>query len=47
MAPQKKRKKEFGNPSTRRLAREHGVDINEIKGTGEHGRSPKKMSSAM
>lgn len=43
----RKRKRVLATPSTRRLAREHGVDINEIKGTGNMGGSPKKMSSAM
>ena len=43
VAPQKKKKKRvLATPSTRRLAREHGVDINEIKGTGEHGRVTKE-----
>nr|WP_232333961.1 dihydrolipoamide acetyltransferase family protein [Thermoactinomyces intermedius] len=43
VAPQKNKKKRvLATPSTRRLAREHGVDINEIKGTGEHGRVTKE-----
>jgi 2-oxoisovalerate dehydrogenase E2 component (dihydrolipoyl transacylase) len=37
-----KKKRVLATPSTRRLAREHGVDINEIKGTGEHGRVTKE-----
>ena len=38
----KKKKRVLATPSTRRMAREYGVDINEIKGTGEHGRVTKE-----
>ena len=41
--PRKEEKKRvLATPSTRRVAREYGIDITEIEGTGEHGRVTKE-----
>ncbi|MFP6683931.1 MAG: dihydrolipoamide acetyltransferase family protein [Polyangiaceae bacterium] len=37
-APTPERASQLSSPSTRKLAREEGVDINDVQGTGEHGR---------